>query len=104
MRTLVSDTWGVKTWVEGTEDGLLTHYEQDAEPVLDLNKRKRDAGRAYYAQDPDLHRVASIPNGVALQWYVKWGVEAWNPEHIDRVRKLLNDPEWRYLKTAEVII
>ena len=84
---------------------LLATFRVDAaEPILDLNHAKRSMGRAYYAEDPDLHRVASVPLGVAYQWLAKYGVEAWNPDHIDRVKRLLNDPEWRYLKTAEVII
>ena len=95
---------GLTTTMEETEGGFLLRYEQDAEPILDLNHAKRSMGRAYYAEDPDLHRVASVPLGVAYQWLAKYGVEAWNPDHIDRVKRLLNDPEWRYLKTAEVII
>jgi hypothetical protein len=27
-----------------------------------------------------------------------------NPDHWPAVQRLLNDPDWRYLKTAEVII
>ena len=95
---------GVRTYFEEQDGNVLLHTEQDAEPILDLNKKKRDLGRAWYAADPDVHKVASIPNGVAMQWLTRYGVEAWNPEHMDRVRRLLNDPEWRYLKTAEVII
>lgn len=95
---------GVRTLMKMEEGQALLRYEQDAEPVLDLNHAKRTAGRAYYAADPDVHRVASIPVGVAYQWLTKYGVKAWDPEHTPRVVKLLNDPEWRYLKTAEVII
>lgn len=95
---------GLTTTLEETDSGMLIRHEQDAEPILDLNHAKRSLGRSYYAEDPELHRVASVPLGVAYQWLDMYGVEAWNPEHIDRVTRLLNDPEWRYLKTAEVII
>lgn len=95
---------GLTATLEETEDGFLVHHEQDAEPILDLNHAKRSMGRAYYAEDPDLHRVASVPLGVAYQWLARYGVEAWNPDHMDAIKRLLNDPEWRYLKTAEVII
>lgn len=95
---------GLTTTLEETDNGFLVHHEQDAEPILDLNHAKRSMGRAYYAEDPDMHRVASVPLGVAYQWLAKYGVEAWNPDHMPRIKKLLNDPEWRYLKTAEVII
>ena len=95
---------GLSTTLEETADGFLVHHTQDAEPILKLNHEKRSLGRSYYAEDPDMHRVASVPLGVAYQWLAKYGVEAWNPEHMDRIKRLLNDPEWRYLKTAEVII
>lgn len=95
---------GVTVVLEETENGFLTHTSQDAEPILDLNKAKRDLGRAYYAADPELHRLASIPVGVAYMWLAKYGVEAWNPEHLPAVIRLLNDPEYQYLKTAEVIL
>lgn len=95
---------GLTTSIEETDGGMLIRHEQDAEPILDLNHAKRGMGREYYAADPEMHRVASVPLGVAYQWLAKYGVEAWNPEHIDSVKRLLNDPEWRYLKTAEVII
>ena len=32
------------------------------------------------------------------------GVDVHNPDHWPAVQRLLNDPDWRYLKTAEVII
>ena len=106
MRQLLIDRpeSGVRTYVEEQDGNILLHTEHDAEPVLALNKKKRDLGRAFYAADPDVHKLASIPVGVAMQWLTRYGVEAWNPEHMDRVRRLLNDSEWRYLKTAEVII
>jgi hypothetical protein len=95
---------GLTTTLEETDNGFLVRHEQDAEPILDLNHAKRSLGRSYYAEDPDMHRVASVPLGVAYQWLAAYGVEAWNPDHIDKVKRLLNDPEWRYLKTAEVYI
>ena len=106
MKTLISDRrdTGVRTVMEETSDGLLLHTTQDAEPILALNHAKRSLGRQFYAADPDVHKVASIPIGVAMQWLTRYGIEAWNPDHMPGVRRLLNDGEWRYLKTAEVTI
>lgn len=96
---------GMRITYEDTEDGgFLLHYSQDAEPVLDANARKRGLGRAYYAADPDMWRVASIPIGVQMEWLTKYGIDVYNPEHEKAVVKLLNDPDWRYLKTGEIII
>jgi hypothetical protein len=96
---------GIRIDFEGTGDGgFRLHYSQDSEPILDENKAKANAGRDYYARDPDLWRVASIPVVVQYKWLVEKGVDVMNPEHWPAVKRLLNDPEWRYLKTAEVML
>lgn len=91
-------------WWEDTPDGFVLHYESDAEPVLEANAAKRSMGRDFYARDHEMWRVASIPVGIQMKWLVEHGVDVHNEEHWPRVKRLLNDPEWRYLKTAEVII
>jgi hypothetical protein len=95
---------GMTIWWESTDDGFVLHYEQDVEPILELNKKKQSAGREYYAKDPDMWRVASIPVGIQMEWMVKHGVDVLNEEHWPAVRKLLNSSDYRYLRTAEVII
>lgn len=95
---------GMDIWWEDTKDGFVLHYKQDAEPIIELNKKKQSAGREYYAQDPDLWRVASIPIGIQYEWLIRHGVDVHNDEHWPRVRKLLNDPDYRYLKTAQVYV
>jgi hypothetical protein len=49
-------------------------------------------------------KVASIPIGVQYKWLIHHGVDVMNRDHWPKVKRLLNDPEWRYLKTAEIII
>jgi len=80
------------------------HYHQDVEDILNLNKEKQNAGAEYYKRDPDMWKVASIPLLVQFKWLTEKGVDVYNPEHADAVKKLLNDPEWKYLKTAEIIL
>lgn len=95
---------GITTWYEDTEDGFALRYEQDAEPIIELNKTKQSMGREYYARDNEMWRVASIPSVIQMKWMIEKGVDVYNPDHWPAVQRLLNDPEWRYLKTAEVII
>lgn len=96
---------GIRTDYEDTEDGgFQLRYTQDTEPVLEMNKIKRSAGRDYYAKDKDMWRVASIPIGIQMEWLTKFGVDVYNPDHEHKVVQLLNDPDYRYLKTAEIII
>jgi hypothetical protein len=85
--------------------GVALHYSQDVEPVLDLNKDKRNTGRSYYAHDPDMWRVASIPIVVQYEWARRYGIrDVTAPEYEPLLRRLLNDPEWSYLKTAEIVV
>lgn len=91
-------------WEDMPDGGFRLHYKQDVEAILDLNKKKQNAGRDYYEMDPELWRVASIPVVVQMEWMTRYGVDVHNEEHWPRVKKLLNDNEWRYLKTADIII
>lgn len=94
----------LKIWWEPTDEGFLLRYEQDVEPILEMNKAKQSAGRDYYARDKDLWRVASIPVVVQMEWMTKFGVDVHNDDDWPRVRKLLNSNEYRYLKMADIII
>ncbi len=95
---------GITEYYHDTDDGFAISYHQDCEAILDLNKLKQSAGRAYYAEDPDCWKVASIPIVVQYKWMIEHGVDVMNKDHWDKVRQLLNSNEYRYLKTAEVII
>lgn len=95
----------VRTDFEVLEGGKFAlHYSQDVEPVLEINKTKQACGRGYYAEDNEMWKVASIPVTVIYEWIRRYGVNPTEPEHHDLLRRLLNSNEWRYLKTAEVII
>jgi hypothetical protein len=98
--------YGVTTHFEDKDDGgFELHYTTaDVSSNLELNKAKQRAGREYYAADPDMWKVASIPILVQFKWLTEKGVDVNNPDHWPAVQRLLNDPDWRYLKTAEVII
>jgi hypothetical protein len=85
-------------------DSFALHYSQDAEPILEENKLKQSAGRDYYAHDKDMWRVASIPILVQYKWMTEHGVDIMNKDHWPKVRQLLNSSDYRYLKTAEIII
>jgi hypothetical protein len=94
---------GLKTWFSTSDDEDTWHvrYEQDTSPILDTNKSQQADG---FDRRADMWHAARIPIVVMMDWKHKHGVEAWNPHHKDGVRRLLNDPEYRYLRVNHFIL
>lgn len=96
---------GVKEWFVYDFATENTHIEttQDVEPILDANR--------LLAQDDDYTRAgikeemwhyATIPVVVQLQWLKEYGPERWpmRPGNENLLYRLVNAPEWNYLKTT----
>ena len=83
-----------------TGEFAIEHVE-NLQPLIDSNKRlqQEDHKRA-----DEMRLSARIPATVYYEWRNKFGVDLFNPDHKDGVRKLLNSPEYRYLKTTQRII
>lgn len=82
---------------------------QDVDHIIEVNKKTQthDVGGAKGLTEysrKGIQRgwwhVASIPNGVIHKWLVEKGVDVMNKDHWPKVKQLLNDPEWRYLRTG----
>lgn len=91
-----------------TDKTIIGEY-QDAAPWIEFNKAIQNLGdtpggrlNAYSQRGikEEWWHVARIPDGVALQWLKDYGVNIHNRDHWPRVRRLLNDPDWRYLRTG----
>lgn len=98
---------GTTEWFESTDDGFRIYSEMDAAPILDMNAAKRSEGRSYYAADPDMWKVASVPNLLLIHWATEMGVpvdKVFSNEFAEIVTRKLNDIEFRKLKTADVRI
>lgn len=115
MRRRMTDAYdrerGLEVWHEYDHHTKETRIEvvQDAEPFLELNKaqRNKDVGGAGRLNDTDRRQIkkgwwhyARIPIGVQYQWLKDFGVDIMNPDHEKAVLRLLNSPEWNYLKTT----
>lgn len=96
---------GVDVWFHYDEltDVSTIETVQSAEAIesiLEVNK-------AAYADDTYRKRglkkefvhYASIPVGVQLKW-MKEGVNIYKKEHFPAMIRRLNDPDWKYLRTA----
>lgn len=72
---------------------------QDVEPILDANKRAQADGDGY-TPSREMRHIARIPNVVIEKWINELGVNVFNKDHAPAVRRLLNDPDWRFLRTS----
>lgn len=104
MRLLDFDAdTGLETWHDYDKETGETrlHYRQDVSDILEANKARANAATGPIG---DIALVASIPVSVQLKWMIEKGVDVMNPDHKGAVAKLLDDPDWRYLKCREIIL
>lgn len=100
MKRLLSDRNGIQTTIEFSPDGKTFDVtkRQNVEPVLDLNKMqanhygKKSVSECY-------NKVASIPAVIIAKWLLEDGLDIYNPDHSERLKRKLNDSEWQYLRT-----
>ncbi len=92
---------GIVEWLhfDSATGAFAIERVQDVEPVLEANKAAANAGDGY-SPSRELREVAEIPMVVALKWKEERGIDVFNRDHWPAVKKLLRDPEWRYLRTS----
>lgn len=95
----------IKTYHHYDEDTGLSRIEtvQDVTPHLETAQAMRNDDS--YSKDGvknEMLHYARVPNVVAMIWKKKHGVDAYNQHHHKEVFKLLNSPEYSYLKTTKM--
>ena len=76
-------------------------YFGDSEPYLEENKRlANDTEYTKKGFKNEFFKYASIPPAVQVKWLMEHGVDVYNKEHGAAIGKLLEDPQYRYLKTT----
>tara|TARA_R100001129_G_C5254707_1_gene229356 strand:+ start:164 stop:463 length:300 start_codon:yes stop_codon:yes gene_type:complete len=83
-------------WHEPTKEMAIEHI-QDIKPLIDSNKKLQQED--HHIAD-DFRLSARIPMTVYYEWKNKYGVDMFDPNHKEGVKKLINSPEYRYLKTT----
>ena len=93
---------GIETsdYLDPITGGTHVHRVQDVEPVLDANKAEYnshgDLKSSRYGKGP-MHKIASIPMIVVEKWMKEgFNIYTATPQEI---RRKLNDPEYKYLRT-----
>ena len=98
------DTATTKWFIDGPGESFQIYTEADVEPIVEMNKAKQRAGRDYYARDPDMWKVASVPNILLLKWAEEDGIpphQVYSDEFAERIMRRLKSNEFRDLKTFE---
>lgn len=102
---------GIQTWFhKDAVDGTITVEElQDVEPILEANKavQNREAGGAMGLTafsrkgiKNGMWHVGSIPMTLAFKWLNEEGINIFKKSDWPRVRKKLNDIDYRLLRTG----
>lgn len=94
---------GLETWHshDSLTDETTISYTADSTPILEKNKRM--ANNADYGKSgikEEFWHYATIPVAVQMDWLINKGVDIYNKDHNKKVSALLNDPDYRYLKTT----
>jgi hypothetical protein len=98
----MSDPIKTKFKYDHNEDKVILQNVQDVEPLLELNK-KEALGDSMYGQQSNsgMRKVASIPLIIIEKWKRELGVDIYNKNDWPKIKQLLNDPEYRFLRTHE---
>jgi hypothetical protein len=84
---------------EATGDLIIRGY-QDVYEILELNQAMLTENNGY-TPDKSFRRVASIPALLRNKIMAEEGWDPWQPgKYPDLYRRLMNDPEYRKLRTA----
>ena len=83
-------------------DTTVVHREQeDVNIILDANKAiQNDEQISKDGIKNGWWHYATIPNIIIEKWLNEFGVNVYNKDHKKAVYRLLNQPEYRYLKTT----
>ena len=99
---------GSEIWFEDTEKGFILDYHQDCQDIVDHNKalQTSDDGHTKINDDrdsPEMRHVASIPNIFVVKFLEEYGINVYEEEHWNdgTIPRLLNDPDYRFLKTRD---
>ena len=100
--TEISDMGYLTRYYWDEAEGRMTiRTTYDSTDVLKANKAQQSLSLNQRFGNEMMHHVAEIPMGVVVAW-MKEGVDIMSsdPDMKKRVRRKLDDPEWRYLKST----
>jgi len=98
----MSDPVKTKFNYDHETDNVILHSTQDVQPLLELNKKELNNDSMYGGvATSGMRKVASIPLIVIEKWKRELGIDIMDKNDMPKIKKLLNDPEYRWLRTHE---
>ena len=94
---------GLMTWhdYDPVSGDTTIGYTADSKPILERNKvLQNDSDYSKKGIKQEFWKYAEIPVQVQLDWMINKGVDITNRDHAKKMFALLNDPEYKYLKTT----
>lgn len=83
-------------------DKTTIGMEQDVSSIIELNKSMQsDVSYSKSGIKKSWWHMCNIPNIVIEKWKNETGLDVLNKEHWPAVKKRLNDPEYKWLKTTQ---
>ena len=97
---------GLEKWMDydPDTDSILISYKQDQAIVQGALDRNKWMQNEHHDKREDMWHAAHVPVQVQYEWLTKYGVDFWNPAHKDGVKRLLNDPEYRWCRVRNFIM
>jgi hypothetical protein len=84
-------------------DTFTIQRTEDVGAVLDSNRELANHTDGWNA-DRTMRHAARIPLTIVEEWRQKHGIDIFNPNHAEGVKRLLNSSDYRYLRTQEFVI
>ena len=93
---------GIKTVHHYDHDTQITRIEriQNIEPILERNKELAKTDIEAKGIKNNWWLAGTIPNIIIEKWLNEYGIDFFNKDHWPAVKRLLNSPDWRYLRTG----
>lgn len=98
FRHLMTSSLGVNWSMGRDQDGNRAYFASGgSDDVVDTNKAIHNHG-AHHNAEKDRYLAASIPPIIVVKWLNEDGLNVYDPEHSERLRKKLDDPAWQHLR------
>ena len=85
---------------DGSDGTFRVHEITDVSPTIEQNKLSQNDGTGGWNDDKSFRHVARIPPAIVEMWRLIYGVDVMNRDHWPAVKRLLNDPDWKNIRSA----